>query len=644
MKRFFTLFFALAVALVSMADSYLYIDSLEIDPSQWGSVIRVPVKAHFDARVQEIYAYVNFSPEVTLQRVEYGKDLSVTYLDETGAQQTAMPSISIDEGFNNINLMFFGQNGYWDPDGTGNYQSYGDLKFEAGDYDEMFVLYLKLADEFWGAEIFVTTEVYSSEDPRGGTVRDIGQQGQTSTQACYFVLPKTAPPVVDFTEEVDTLTVTIHSEGMLTVDWWDINDTIYSYKVERQYTPQLIEVHAWAQAYGKEPSDEIYVTYEFAGKPRPVAEPPMICWEYSDTAVRIYVRGSGPYMFVGDQAMPNSFVVPRTDRDSVISVWAYAQGGINLPSDTVYNDVVIPALNAAVTDPPTLRIGQEDEYYKFTAVGNGELKLYINGREVENGYNFPRPEPREYSANVSIAATAQEEGKCISTKRFWAQWVSPKTLFYDFIEDSIYYLITDVGTVSVSHKDYSQHYKGDLVIPDYVTHDGVTYMVTGIHLGTFSLCRELNSVKFGANLTSIGVHAFFHCENLTEVTLGDYVTDIEELAFYNCSNLKKVTLGSGVARIAKEAFNYCDALTDIVCKAATPPVMEQPENCFSTYGTATLHVHPSVLKRYQQADGWANFGSIVGESFINPTPGDVNCDGQISISDVSRLIDMLLDM
>ena len=122
------------------------------------------------------------------------------------------------------------------------------------------------------------------------------------------------------------------------------------------------------------------------------------------------------------------------------------------------------------------------------------------------------------------------------------------------------------------------------------------------------------------------------------------MTDIEELAFYHCSNLKKVTLGSGVARIAKEAFNYCDALTDVVCKAATPPVMEQPENCFSTYGTATLHVHPSVLKRYQQADGWTNFGSIVGESFINPTPGDVNCDGQISISDVSRLIDMLLDM
>lgn len=642
MRRIFTLFFALAIAITAMADSYLYIDSLVIEPDQWGSVIRVPVKAHFDARVQEFYSFINFSPEVTLQRVEYGSDLSVAYLDENGVQQTAMPSVDMDEGFNNVTVMFYGQNGYWDPDGTGNYQSYGSVKFEAGDYDEMFVLYLKLADEFWGAEIFISTEVYSTDDARGGTVKDIGQQGQTSTQACYFVLPKSAPPVVNFTEEADTLTVTVIGEGLLTIDWWDVNDTIYSYKVERQYTPQLIEVRAWCQAYGKEPSDEIYVTYEFAGKPRPVAEPPMICWEYSDTAARIYVKGSGPHMFVGDQAMPDSFVVPRTDRDSVIRVWAYAQASIYLPSDTVVEDVVIPALNAELTAPPTLRIDQGSEYFKFTAVGNGEIRLYINGREVENGYNFPRPEPRAYDVLVSITATAQEEGKYISTKRYWWQWVAPRTLFYDFVEDSIYYLINDDGTVSVSHKNYNTYYTGDVVIPDYVTHDGVTYMVTGIYQGAFASCRELNSVKIGANVTSIGIHAFFYCENLTEVTLGNYVIDIDELAFYHCSNLRKVTLGSGVARIGKEAFNYCNALTDVICKAATPPVVEEPENCFSSYSTATLHVHPSVLKRYQAADGWKEFSSIVGEKFIEPTPGDVNGDGTVSISDVSALIDQLL--
>lgn len=643
MRRILSFLFALAISLVAMANSYFYIDSVVVQPDQWGTVLRVPIKAHFDARVQEASIYLSYSTELTLDHYEYGRDLSVNYLDENGIEQTALPTIDIDNDFTNVYLKFYGQNGYWDPEGTGHYQSYGSVKWEAGDYEEMFVLYLRLPDEFLGADVFVATEVYSSDDARGGTVKDIGQQGQSTAQDCYFVQPKTDPPVVNFAEEGDTLTVTVTGEGMLNVNWWDINDTIYSYKVERQYEPQLIEVWAYAQAYGKEQSDEVYASYEFAAKEWPVADPPFLLWEYNDTTVKISLQGVGGKMFVGDQQMPNPFYVQRTDRDSLITVWSYAQSTYTLPSDTVVNEITIPALGAEITEPPTMHTFIHDDHYTFTAMGKGEVKLYVNRVEVENGYDFQRPGPREPDVVVLLSATAQEEGKLISSRRYWAQWVSHQTLFYDFVEDSIYYLITGEDMVVVNRKDATQgHYSGDVVIPDYVTHDGVTYMVTGIHETAFSQCKELKSVKIGSNVTSIGYMAFIRCDSLAEVTMGDYVIDIDDFAFYECTSLKSITLGCGVATIGREAFKFDNALVDVVCKSATPPVVEEPGNCFSTLGTATLHVHPSVLKRYQEAECWKDFSSIVGESFVHPAPGDVNGDGNISIGDVTRLIDMLL--
>ena len=631
----------LLMASVAIADNYLYIDSVEVWPSQWGTELRVPVKAHFDARVQSLY--VNCWSELGVERYEPGKDLSVNYFDENGAQQTATANLYyVGTGFTEAELGF-DQQGYWDPDGTGNYQCYGTVKWEAGDYDELFVLYIMIPDDFYGGDFFLTTEAYATQDARGGTVLESGENGQYFFRSSRFYLPKTNPPTVNFTEVADTLTVTVTGEGPLFVNWENFEDSVYSFTVERTYDPQLIEVWASAEAFGKDPSDTIYAAYEFAAKVRPVYDAPTISWYYTDTTMIISCQGFGSrYLFVDGQPVTNPYTIPRTDRDSTVVASAYAQGGIALPSDTVYRELIIPALGTEITPKPYISVGQYPEFYRFTLVGKGTLKLYVGGEEVGNSYDYPRPGPRDPDLNVFVCGTAQEDGKYISPMCCLYTWVPHKVLVNDFVEDSVYYLIVGDHKVHVATNGYNGNaYSGEVVVPDYVTHEGVTYMVTGIGKAAFSDCENLTSVKLGNNITTIGDESFYGCKKLKSITFGDYVISVGRLAFFNCTSLESVTMGSGMDTIAWQAFGSCNALTEILCKAAAPPALAD-ETSISNYRNVTLHVHPAVLDLYQAADYWKDCSNIIDDYHGQPAAGDVNGDGRVSIGDVTTLIDMLL--
>ena len=62
-----------------------------------------------------------------------------------------------------------------------------------------------------------------------------------------------------------------------------------------------------------------------------------------------------------------------------------------------------------VTEAPV--ITYDEETFTVTATGAGEVKLYVNGEEVENPYTF---ELGEEETTYTVTATAQEEGKEIS--------------------------------------------------------------------------------------------------------------------------------------------------------------------------------------------------------------------------------------
>lgn len=91
---------------------------------------------------------------------------------------------------------------------------------------------------------------------------------------------------------------------------------------------------------------------------------------------------------------------------------------------------------------------------------------------------------------------------------------------------------------------------------------------------------NLNTVKLGSNVTSIGDNAFSSCIALTEVVLPPSVETIGTSAFAGATSLSSVIMGSKVNSIGELAFDRCP-VAEIKITAPTPP--SAPKNTFSVY-------------------------------------------------------------
>lgn len=208
-----------------------------------------------------------------------------------------------------------------------------------------------------------------------------------------------------------------------------------------------------------------------------------------------------------------------------------------------------------------------------------------------------------------------------STDQYWSKFKNIEGIIVPgmtFEVDGIYYETTSENAVKVTYRDENYNtYSGNVVIPDTVSNYGYTF-----------------------NVTAIGDHAFDDSDGLVSVKIPDSVTTIGTQAFQGCTSLTELVIGAGVDSIAPQAFVYCNSLATVTCKAQEPPVMANM-NVFSNkaYSQATLKVPRAVMEAYGAADYWYKFTNIEGFN----AAGDVNGDGIISISDVSVLIDLLLE-
>ena len=118
----------------------------------------------------------------------------------------------------------------------------------------------------------------------------------------------------------------------------------------------------------------------------------------------------------------------------------------------------------------------------------------------------------------------------------WGQ----RVIAYDFEVNGIYYnLNSSYLTATVTFGDTP--YKGDVIIPDYVTYKGKTMAVKLVGESAFANCSDLTSVQFGKNVGTIDDYAFKNCVKLTNLVIPSTISRIETGAFYGCSNLKELT-------------------------------------------------------------------------------------------------------
>lgn len=151
----------------------------------------------------------------------------------------------------------------------------------------------------------------------------------------------------------------------------------------------------------------------------------------------------------------------------------------------------------------------------------------------------------------------------------------------------------------------------------------------------FHECPILTSINIPEGVKSIGTYAFAGDLQLTEIALPQSVETIGRNAFaatglcsfalpegitstseyicFNCQKLTVLILPATVTSIGYRAFSYCEALTEIHCKATTPPTLEQ--YAFEdVVKERKIFVPQGSVEAYKTADGWSDFADqIFGE-------------------------------
>ena len=166
---------------------------------------------------------------------------------------------------------------------------------------------------------------------------------------------------------------------------------------------------------------------------------------------------------------------------------------------------------------------------------------------------------------------------------------------YDFMVDSIAYNFNsdDSTTVSVVPISKTEYYKGDIVIPETVNHDGNIYQVTSIGAKAFAFCTQLTSINLPSTIVKIDFAAFLNCSNLTEIDLPDGLKTIEVCAFCCCTNLQHVIIPNSVETIYYYAFENDTNLKTVVLPSSLETI---DENTFDGCNNLKDVVLPSSLK------------------------------------------------
>ena len=140
---------------------------------------------------------------------------------------------------------------------------------------------------------------------------------------------------------------------------------------------------------------------------------------------------------------------------------------------------------------------------------------------------------------------------------FSAVCESGQTLYYSFVSDS------EVEVVR-PYSDWNGP-AGNLIIPNSVEYQGVSYNVVAIGEHTFLNCSELTSVEIPNSVTNIKYDAFSMCENLSSVVFSNALTSIGHLAFSYCTSLSgELILPSSLHDIGSCCFENCSSLSGIL--------------------------------------------------------------------------------
>ena len=125
-----------------------------------------------------------------------------------------------------------------------------------------------------------------------------------------------------------------------------------------------------------------------------------------------------------------------------------------------------------------------------------------------------------------------------------------------------------------------------------------------------SYCTNVQNLTLPDSLEYLGFNALEGIA-ITSLTVPQRITEISGIQ--SCPQLQTVDLPPQLTKLGWACFAHCGALTTVTCRAATPPAITAANVFKNTpIASATLKVPAGSKALYQAAEGWKDFGTIVG--------------------------------
>lgn len=257
----------------------------------------------------------------------------------------------------------------------------------------------------------------------------------------------------------------------------------------------------------------------------------------------------------------------------------------------------------------------------------------------------------------------------------------------DFIADGLHYNINADGvSVTLTHEGDGYWYMqypdldGDVVIPQQIAHNDVTYDVTAIGDSAFFCCFSIKSVFIPNSITHIGKRAFNECPNLDVITVAsdnpvydsredcnglietstnkliygckttlipNSVTAIGDYAFEGCLGLYSITFHKNITSIGSYAFQDCQDLDNIRCKIPDPKKVQVGDDIFKFCEGAAVYIPVGTYDLYT-----TDFSPFIWSYYFFPfekllvasdTLGDLNLDDTVDGSDINIIVGQLIN-
>ena len=170
-----------------------------------------------------------------------------------------------------------------------------------------------------------------------------------------------------------------------------------------------------------------------------------------------------------------------------------------------------------------------------------------------------------------------------------------QTLYYNITDAENHYVeLTCPGWANYEYCWYGYTKPtGEIILPESVQYEDVTYTLTSIGCYTFYNCSELiGNLNIPNSVTLIGGHAFTGCSGFTgSLTIPNTITIIGEFAFYYCSGFSgSLTIGNLVTTIGENAFDGCNGFTGNLTIGNSVTIIDNGafESCRGFTGSLTI--------------------------------------------------------